>query len=680
MIDHNPLLADTDSLAFSAIRPEHVPPAVRSVIEAYRAEIEALLADPALRTFANTMLPQERLEHRLERVWAPIAHLQAVCDSEALRVVYAEAEQRITEHAAELGQNRALYAAVAAVRNGPEFAKLPRPARTLVEHALRDFRRAGVALEEPARSRFRAIVTELAQLGTEFENAVLDATEAWSEPVDEAALAGVPEIARAALACTSAESDRIGYRVTLHEPCVHAILTHAANRSLRERVYTAYYTRASDQGPHAGRFDNSERIERILALRHEAAQLLGFANAAEESLATKMAATPQRVLDFLRDLAAHAKPAAEREWAELCDFARTELGLADLAPWDLAYAAERLRQHTLHWSEEALKPYFPLPTVLHGLFALIERVFGVRLRLRPGVDVWHPDVQFYDVLDADGQVRAGIYLDLYTRIGKRGGAWMDVCRSRFRDGARLQTPIAFLTCNFAPPPSDRPSLLGHDEVTTLFHEFGHGLHLLLTEVDLPSVSGLAGVEWDAVELPSQLLETFAWEREALALVARHWQTGAPLPEAAYPRLHAARRFHAGLYLVRQLEYALFDLRLHLDYDPRQGARALALLDEVRREVAVLVPPPWQRLPHSFDHIFGGGYDAGYYGYLWAEMLAADAFTQFEEQGILDRAVGEAFRRSILAVGGSRPALESFIEFRGRPPRLEALLRRYGLAP
>ncbi len=392
-----------------------------------------------------------------------------------------------------------------------------------------------------------------------------------------------------------------------------------------------------------------------------------------------MAATPKRVLDFLHDLAARAKPVAARELAELREFARTELGLAELAPWDLAYAAEKLRARTLDLREEDLKPYFPLPAVLDGLFAIAARVFGITLQARDDVAVWHPDVRYYEVRDGAGRVRAGAYLDLYTRAGKRDGAWMDVCRSRFDDGRRTHPPIAFLTCNFAPPLPDRPTLLTHEEVATLFHEFGHGLHLLLTEVDLPSVSGIAGVEWDAVELPSQFLENFAWQREALDLFARHWQTGAPLPADLYRRLRASRQFHAGLFLVRQLEFALFDFRLHLDYDPRRGARALELLDEVRREIAVVFPPPWQRLPHAFGHIFGGGYDAGYYSYLWAELLSADAFARFEEAGIFDRAAGEAFRRSILAVGGSRPALESFVEFRGREPRIDALLRSYGLA-
>lgn len=675
----NPLLADSALPLFSAIQPQHILPAVEATLTDYRARIDTLIADPAPRTFANTLLPQEVLEQRLEQVWSPITHLHAVADTQALRTAYAAAEQRISEFASELGQNRELYAAVKSVADNVDFSTLPRAAHTLVEHSLRDFRLSGVALEEPARSRFRDILSTLTRLATEFEEAVLDATEAWSETVDANALRGLPQAERALLQQAARDAGGDGYRVTLQQSCVLAILTYADDRELRARVYAAYQTRASDQGPHAGRFDNSARIEQIMTLRHEAARLLGFANAGEQSLATKMAATPERVLDFLHDLAARARPVAQRELAELRDFARTELTIADLQPWDVAYAAEKLRRKKFDLSEEELKPYFALPAVLDGLFAIVARVFGMRLVQREGVDVWHKDVHYYDVLDGDGKVIAGAYVDLYARAGKRGGAWMDVCRSRFCDGVITHLPIAYLTCNFAPPGDSQPALLTHDEVTTLFHEFGHGLHHLFTEVDYPGVAGISGVEWDAVELPSQFMENFAWQREALGLFARHWQTGAPLPDELFARMLAARHFHAGLFLVRQLEFALFDFRLHLEYDPAHGARVLELLEEVRSGVAVLVPPPWQRMPHAFAHIFADGYSAGYYSYLWAELLAADAFSRFEEAGIFDPDTGVAYRRSILAVGGSRPALESFIEFRGREPLPDALLRSYGLA-
>jgi len=680
MTTGNPLLADSALPAFSQIKPEHVLPAVEAVLAEYRAAVEAIVADPHRRSFTSVLKPQEVLDSRLERAWSPVSHLHAVADSEALRAAYAQALEKITEHSTELGQNRELYAAVSEVERAADFAGLPRPARTLVEHALRDFRLSGVALEEPARSRFKEIANALARLSNEFENAVLDATEAWSEPVvEETALAGLSETDRALLREYAREAGRDGWLVTLKQPSVQAVLTYAEDRALRERVYAAYQTRASDQGPHAGRFDNSARIDQIMALRHEAARLLGFANSAEESLATKMAATPERVLAFLHDLAARAKPVAERELAELRVFAHEQLGIADLQPWDVAYAAEKLRERKYALSEEELKPYFPLPAVMAGLLSITERVFGVRLTVRDGVDVWHPDVRFYDVLDAGGKVIAGAYVDLYARSAKRGGAWMDVCRSRFREDATTHLPIAYLTCNFAPPTPEQPSLLTHDDVTTLFHEFGHGLHHLLTEIDFPGVSGISGVEWDAVELPSQFMENFAWQREALALFARHWQTGAALPDDLFKRMLAAKHFHAGLFLVRQLEFGLFDFRLHREYDAARGARVMELLGEVRRDVAVITPPSWQRMPHSFAHIFAGGYAAGYYSYLWAELLSADAFGRFEETGVFDRASGDAFRRSILAIGGSRPALESFVEFRGREPTPDALLRSYGLA-
>ena len=676
----NPLLSEAPLPAFSAILPEHVEPAIDAILADYSTQIDALLASDAPRDFASVMLLQEQLEDRLSRAWSPVSHLHSVKDSETLRKAYTTALEKITEHSAELGQNRDLYAAVKAVADRADFAKLDRAAQRLTDDALRDFKLSGVALEEPARSRFKVIANELAKLGTEFEEAVLDATDAWGENIaDVTALAGIPPSGLAVLRAYAEEEKIDGWRITLKQPSVQAVMTYADERGLRERVYTAANTRASEQGPHAGRFDNTARIEQILALRHEAAQLLDFANAAEESLATKMATNPQAVLEFLHDLVKRAKPVAENELAELRAFAASELGIGDLQPWDVAYASEKLRLQRFDLSEEELKPYFPLPAVMDGLFAITERVFGVSLRAHSGVDVWHADVRFYDVLDAQGNVIAGAYVDLFARSAKRGGAWMDVCRTRFRNGASVQLPIAYLTCNFAPPTPGAPALLTHDDVITLFHEFGHGLHHLLTEVDYPGVSGIAGVEWDAVELPSQFMENFAWQRDALDLFARHYQSGEKLPDELFARMQAARHFQAALFLVRQLEFALFDFRLHLEFDPARGAQVQELAREIRREVAVIQPPSWQRMAHSFTHIFSGGYSAGYYSYLWAEVLSADAFSRFEQAGVFDAATGAAFRRSILAVGGSRPALESFIEFRGREPDAEALLRSYGLA-
>jgi oligopeptidase A len=725
--ESNPLLAARELPEFSAIEPAHVAPAIDALLHDYRAAVEALVADPGARDFDRLIAPLEHWEDRLNRAWSPIGHLHGVKDSPALREVYGPTLEKLTEHGTELGQHRGLYEAVAAVRRAPAFGSLDRARRTLVEDALRDFELSGVALEEPARSRFKAIQTELSKLETEFEEAVLDATEAWTRAVTEAELAGLPESARDILAQAARDKGQDGHLATLKGPAVQAVLTFADDRALREAVYTAYNTRASDVqgrtsaagagragaadvqertsaagagragaadvqgrtsaagagragaaelGPNASTHDNSARIERILALRHEAAQLLGYASAAHVSLADKMAGTPERVLAFLHDLAARARPVALRELEELRRFAREELGLDDLQPWDVGYASEKLRQRRFDFSEEDLKPYFPLPAVEAGLFAIASRVFGVSFRARDGVDVWHPDVRFFDVLDADGKPVAGFYVDNYARAGKRGGAWMDVCRSRSR-GQTLALPVAYLTCNVAPPTDGKPALLTHDDVITLFHEFGHGLHHMLTEVDWPGVAGISGVEWDAVELPSQFMENFCWQRETLDLFARHVDTGAPLPEALHRKMLDARHFHAGLFLVRQ--FALFDFRVHLEFDPARGARALQVLDEVRAEVAAIVPPAWHRFPHAFTHVFAGGYAAGYYSYLWAEVLSADAFAAFEEAGLFDAATGARYRREILAVGGSRPALESFVAFRGREPAPDALLRSYGLA-
>ena len=679
MNTENPLLATGELPAFSAITPEHVNPAIDDVLAGFRAEVDRLTADPCARDFATLLAPLERWEERLGRTFAPVSHLHGVKDSPELREAYSEALEKLTEHGTELGQNRALYEAVKAVREAPGFDAMDLARRTVVEDSLRGFRLSGVALEEPARSRFKDIQNQLSKVETEFEEAVLDATDAWTRPVADDELAGIPESARAMLRTMAQEKNLEGHLATLKGPVVQAILTFADNRALREQLYTAYNTRASDQGPQAGKHDNSARIETILALRHEAANLLGFDSNAHLSLADKMAGTPERVLRFLRELAAKAKPVARRELDELKVFAAAELGIADLQPWDVAYASEKLREQRFNFSEEDLKPYFPLPSVMQGLFTVAERVFGVKLVERHGVDAWHPDVHFFDVVDHDGTVRAGVYLDHYARSGKRGGAWMDVCRSRMNDGDSLFKPVAYLTCNFAPPGEGKPALLTHDDVITLFHEFGHGIHHLLTEVDWPSIGGISGVEWDAVELPSQFMENFAWQREALDLFARHHETGERLPDDLYAKMLQARHFHAGLFLVRQLEFALFDFRLHLEYDPAEGARVLDVIKEVRRDVAVLTPPSWHRGPHAFTHIFSGGYAAGYYSYLWAEVLSADAFAAFEEAGVFDAATGARYRKEILAVGGSRPALESFIAFRGREPEPDALLRSYGLA-
>ena len=680
MPTENPLLSDAPLPAFSRIGAVDVVPAIDTILADYQSGIDRLTAAGSPHDFDHVMLEQERLDQRLAHAWAPVSHLHAVADSKELRAAYEQAEEKITDFASALGQNRGLYAKVQAVADAPGFAQRSRPERALVEHALRDFRLSGVALEEPARTRFREIANELSKLTTAFSNAVLDATDGWQEHIeDERDLAGIPESGRAVLREYARAHDLGGWLVTLKQPAVQAVLTYADKRSLRERVYWAYQTRASDQGPDAGKFDNSERMEKILALRHEAAQLLGFANAAEESLATKMAETPAEVLAFLRDLIARAKPVAQHELEELRGFARSELKLETLESWDVAYASEKLRLARYALDEEQLKAYFPLPAVMDGMFALAGRLYGISVEpAREAVDVWHPEVRYCEVRDADGKPVAGVYLDLYARSGKRGGAWMDVCRARFRDGDSVQLPIAFLTCNFAPADGERPALLTHDDVQTLFHEFGHGLHHMLTRIDLPSIGGIDGVEWDAVELPSQFMENFCWNRQALDLFAKHWSSGDKLPGELFDKMLAARHFQAGMFLCRQLEFGLFDFLLHANYDPARGARVMETLEAARREAAVLHPPAWQRFPHAFTHIFAGGYAAGYYSYLWAEVLSADVFGAFEEHGVIDAATGARFRDEFLSVGASRPALESFIGFRGRAPQPDALLHSYGL--
>jgi len=675
----NPLLEDAALPPFSRIRAEHVRPAIEELLAASRKAVAALLGGDATPSWETVVEPIEALEDRLDRAWAPVAHLHAVADQPALREAYNACLPLLSDHATEMAQNEALHAAYRAIAEGPEWARLDGAQRKVIENALREFRLAGVALPSGDKRRFRDQAARLAELASRFEENLLDATRAWTRSIEEQAeLAGIPASARSAAAERAEREGRRGWLFGLDFPSYHALVTHAERRELRREAYTAYHTRASDQGPHAGRWDNGAVIEEILALRHHQARLLGFRDYAELSLERKMARSPEEVLDLLGELAARARPVAERELTELAEFARAECALERLEAWDLAYCAERLRQRRHALAEEELRPYFPAPRVLEGLFTVARRLFGIRVVARDGVDVWHPEVRFFELRDERGELRGQFYLDLYARPSKRGGAWMDDCVVRRRHGEHLQTPVAFLTCNFTPPTRDRPSLLTHDEVTTLFHEFGHGLHHLLTRVDHPSVAGINGVPWDAVELPSQLLENWCWEREALELVSGHWESGEPLPGHLIERLRAARTFQAGLQTLRQVEFALFDLRLHRDYDPARGARVAETLEAVRREVAVLRPPPFTRFAHGFSHIFGGGYAAGYYSYKWAEVLAADAFERFEQAGIFDPETGQAFRRTVLEQGGARDALELFIEFRGREPRVEALLRQCGI--
>ena len=676
----NPLLATTELPCYAAIRPEHIEPAIDHTLTDNRATLERLLAANPTPTWNNLIQPLEELEDRLSRIWSPVNHLHSVLDSEELRAAYNACLPKLSAYYTELGQHQGLYRAYQQIADGPEYAQLNAAQRRVIDNALRDFRLSGVALPPEQRDRYKAIMQELAQLNAKFSENVLDATHAWTRHInEEAQLTGLSESVKALARQTAQQRDLDGWLLTLELPSYLPVLNYADDRELRRTLYDAYCTRASDQGPNAGQWDNGPVMERILALRHEVARLLGFHDYSDYSLATKMADSPQQVLDFLDDLIRRTRPQAEQELQELQTFAREQFGVDELQAWDIGYYSEKLRQHRYRLSQEELRPYFPITRVLPGLFAVAERLFGITIRSLDGIETWHPEVRVYEIADESGTPRGRFYLDLYARPRKRGGAWMDGCLSRWVVNGAARLPAAYLVCNFTPPVGDEPALLTHNEVQTLFHEFGHGLHHLLTTVDHPPVAGIHGVEWDAVELPSQFLENWCWSREALNLLAGHYQTGEALPEDLYQRMLAAKHFQAGIFMARQLEFALFDFRLHRDYDPARGGRVQEVLDAVRREVAVILPPPYNRFANAFTHIFAGGYAAGYYSYKWAEVLSADAFSAFEENGIFDVTTGTRFRESILEVGGSRPALASFVEFRGREPRIEPLLRLSGIA-
>ncbi|WP_435100781.1 oligopeptidase A [Arhodomonas sp. AD133] len=676
----NPLL-ETDSLPrFEAITPDHAEPAIDEILADNRARIERLLAAGGPYTWDNLVAPLEAMNERLMRAWSPVSHMNAVINSDALRNAYNACLPKLSAYQTELGQNTALYEAYREVAAREDFDSLDPARRATVEHALRDFRLAGVALPDDAKRRFAEIAGRLPELSAKFEENLLDATNAWHKHLaDESALAGLPETARAVARQAAEAEGESGYRLTLEFPSVYAVLTYADDRSLRREVYEAFVTRASEVGPTAGTYDNRAVMEEILALRHEQAQLLGFANYAELSLEPKMARSVDEVTGFLRDLAGRSVPRAREEFAELEAFARERDGLDRLEAWDVGYYGQKLREARFELSPEDLRPYFPVHRVMQGLFDVVERLYGIHITEREGVETWHPDVRFFEIRDTDGTLRGQFYTDLYARAKKRGGAWMDVCRSRYELEETEQVPVAYLTCNFTPPVGDVPALLTHDEVETLFHEFGHGLHHMLTRVGVPSVAGISSVPWDAVELPSQLMENWTWEREALDLFAAHHETGEPLPKALFERMRAARNFQSAMQMVRQLEFSLFDFRVHAEYDPAAGPRIYELLAEVREQVAVVHPPAFNRFPNTFAHIFAGGYAAGYYSYKWAEVLSADAYSRFEEEGIFNRDTGQSFLREILERGGTGEFTTFFRTFRGREPSIEPLLRHSGLA-
>jgi len=690
--DSNPLLDFSGLPDFARIRPEHVTPALDTLLERCRAVVARLEAPLAEVTWENFVEPLEDATEQLGRAWGAIGHLNAVADTPELRAAYNANQPKVVEFWTMLAQNPALFEKYRALRTGPHHAALSAERKRALDNALRDFRLGGAELPPQQKQRFAEIQEAQAAVTTRFSENILDATNDYTLIVEqEARLAGLPDDVRQAARAAAEKDGRAGYKFTLHFPSYFPVLQYADDRALRETIYRANATKASELGSafsQCAQWDNTQNIVDILKLRQEEARLLGFGNFAELSLEPKMAQTPRQVIDFLEDLARRARPYAEQDLAELRAFAKQELGLETLEAWDMTYAAEKLRERRYAFSEQEVKLYFPENEVVGGLFRLVQKLFSVDIK-PDSAPVWHPDVKFFRIerQGSNGTELVGqFYLDLYARKGKRGGAWMDDARARRRLGSGIQTPVAYLTCNFSEPaPGEKQAYFTHDEVITLFHEFGHGLHHMLTEVEELAVSGISGVEWDAVELPSQFMENFCWEWEVLEHMTSHAKTGQPLPRALFDKMVAARNFHAGLQTLRQVEFALFDMRLHDDYDPAGKDSVQQVLDQVRQQVAVVIPPSFNRFQHSFSHIFAGGYAAGYYSYKWAEVLSADAYSAFEEAGaasgnVISVETGRKFQREILAVGGSRPALESFKAFRGRAPSIDALLRHNGLSP
>ena len=676
----NPLLTFTDLPPFSQIKPEHVKPAVEQVIEECRNKIEQVLEGNTSPSWDNLVAPIDEVDDRLGRIWSPVSHMNSVMNSDELRDAYESCLPVLSEYGTWVGQHKGLFEAYKAIKASEAFSALDQAQQKTITDALRDFELSGIGLPADEQHRYGEISKRQSELGSQFSNNVLDATMGWSKQItDVAELAGMPESALAAAQAAAESKEQEGYLLTLDIPSYLPVMTYCDNQDLRKELYEAYVTRASDRGPNAGKWDNTEIITEQLKLRHEIARMLGFSTYSEKSLSTKMAETPDQVLGFLNDLAVKAKPQGEREVEELRQFAEKEFGVSELNLWDIAYYSEKQKQDLFDISDEELRPYFPESNVVSGLFEVLNRVFGMSVTEREGVDTWHESVRFFDIFDATGTLRGSFYLDLYAREHKRGGAWMDDCRGRrMTESGELQTPVAYLTCNFNKPVGDKPALFTHDEVVTLFHEFGHGIHHMLTQVEAGAVSGINGVPWDAVELPSQFLENWCWEEEALSFISGHFETGEALPKEMLEKMLAAKNFQSAMFILRQLELGLFDFTLHTEYDPEVGARVLETLADVKSKVSVLPSLDWNRFSHSFGHIFAGGYSAGYYSYLWAEVLSADAFSAFEEEGIFNTETGNRFLNNILEMGGSEEPMELFKRFRGREPQIDAMLRHAGI--
>lgn len=671
----NPLLNATGLIDYSAIKPTDIAPAVDQLAQQLQDTIAQVTAPDTPATWEAVVQPLELATLAFTRAWGVVGHLQSVVDTPELRDAYNAKLPMVTQLFIDLSQNEALFAKYRAMKASDAFATLSDVRRRIIDREIRDFRLSGAELPETERARVKAIGERLSMLNQKFSENLLDATNAWHLLIeDEARLAGIPADTKAMYAANAKATGQTGWRITLHFPSYLPVMQYADDRALRETVYHAFATRAAEFD--GAKFDNTPLIKEILQLRQEESSLLGFANYAEASLATKMADTPKEVIAFLRDLASRAKPYAQKDMTALRAFAKETLGIDDLQPWDQAYASEKLRQARYSYSDQEVKQYFTEPTVFAGLFHLAETLYGIKIR-QSTASTWHPDVKFFEVF-RDNQLVAAFYADLYAREGKRSGAWMDSDRTRCYVNGELQTPVAYLVCNFAPGIDGRPATMTHDDVTTLFHEFGHCLHHLLTQQTEVAVSGISGVEWDAVELPSQFMENFAWEWDVVKQLTHHIDTGATLPRELFDKMLAAKNFQSGMACVRQVEFALFDMLLHTSFDPNVDD-VQALLNDVRQEVAVSFPPAYNRFPQSFSHIFAGGYAAGYYSYKWAEVLSADAFSAFEETGILNTQTGQRFMNEILARGSSRDAMDNFIAFRGRKPSIDALMRHSGMA-
>lgn len=677
----NPLLNQGALPHFSRIEAQHIEPALRQVISQNRAEIAELLAKNEAFTWDNLMQPLEEMGDRLSKMWSPISHMHAVAETEEMREAYNTCLPILTEYHTEIMQHEGLYNAIKSIAEGPEFAKLNPAQQKLISHELRDFKLAGVSLPAKEKARYAELQKQHSKLTTLFGENLLDATNAWHLHItDAASLEGLSEAAIKIVENNAQQRGLTGWVLTLDYPCYSSVIKYLHNREIRWLIYEAYVTRASDQGPLAGQWDNTQVMEDILKVRHEIATLLGFKNYAEYSLATKMADSSDRVLTFLNDLAQKSKTVAEQEVEALAQLAKELDNIDQIEAWDFPYYSEKMRQKQFALTQEDLRPYYPVNKVLPGMFAVMNKLFGLTIKERQGVDTWHPHVKFYDVFDDNDEYRGSVYMDLYARPSKRDGAWMDEARMRRRlsDGS-IQHPVAYLTCNFNRPIGNHPALLTHDDVQTLFHEFGHCLHHILTQVDVAGVAGINGVAWDAVEFPSQFLEFWCWEKEASPLISAHFETGEPIPDLLLNKMLAAKYFQPGIQMLRQLEFSIFDFRLHQEYRPENGQQVQAILDKVRAQVSAFHTPNFNRFQHSFSHIFAGGYAAGYYSYKWAEVLSSDAFSLFEEKGVFNREVGQSFLKNILEQGSVREPLELFVAFRGREPKIDALLRHNGLS-